>query len=69
MRTTIRIDGEFHYDEQHVQRVTRTQWREALLLNLDRIVIKGCKRQLVATSIGCGVMEVTLKPCTLPEPA
>lgn len=61
MKHRLRIDAEFHYNDKHTQRVTRAQWRDALLSNQDRIIIRGYVRTLQAFDIGCGVMELRLK--------
>lgn len=62
MNTRVKIDGDFHYHEDWTQRVTRAQWRHVLLLKQDTIIVKGIVRQLVAKDIGCGVMEISLRP-------
>jgi len=44
------------------QRVSVRVWRDALLNEQDTIVAQGRVRKLVAEKIGCGVVEVKLKP-------
>lgn len=49
-------------DEQlAVQRLRSREWREVLLDGKDKIIRKGCVRQLVATPIFHGVVEVRIK--------
>lgn len=42
------------------QRMTTAEWRSILLADGDRIVVNGCLEQLVARSLGYGVVEVQI---------
>lgn len=55
-------DNRFWFREDHFQRITGKEWKEALLDYRDRIIIKGNIRQLLAENLGYGVVEVSLKP-------
>lgn len=50
-------------DEKYArQRMTSSEWKQHLLLENDRIVVRGRCRQLKAKSLGCGVVEIRLIP-------
>lgn len=42
----------------HKQRMTCSQWREILLAEQDKIIVRGRVRTLVAKNLGAGVVEV-----------
>lgn len=48
--------------EDYTQRMTEEQWKEILLARADKIVAKGRCRDLMAISLGYGVVEVFKKP-------
>lgn len=48
--------------EVYKQRMTNSAWRQVLLNEGDRIIVKGIIRQLVAKSLGSGVVEVSKAP-------
>ena len=52
----------FWHSESHTQRIEAKYWREALLDNRDKIIVKGRIRQLLAKNLGYGVVEVCLEP-------
>ena len=54
-------DGHWIF-EDYRQRMTTKQWKELLLAEEDKIIVKGILRQLVAKSLGCGVVEIYKKP-------
>lgn len=43
-------------------RCTRSEWKEALLNEWDKIIVKGNCRRLIAKSLGAGVYEISLSP-------
>ena len=56
-----RVFWDFREDLAY-QRMTTAEWRAALLAELDRPIIRGHVRQLVAKRIGPGVVELRLAP-------
>ena len=52
----------FWHRENFFQRVENKVWKQALLNEDDRIIVRGKVRQLVAKNLGYGVVEVSLKP-------
>ncbi len=44
------------------QRMTTTEWRQILLEEKDTIIVRGRVRQLVAKSLGAGVVEIRMEP-------
>ena len=55
-------ENRFWHSEEHTQRIATKDWREALLDNRDKIIVKGHIRQLLAKNLGYGVVEVSLQP-------
>ena len=49
-------------EEHAYQRVTTKEWREMLLNEADRPIIRGHVRQVVARPLGGGVLELRLVP-------
>lgn len=45
-------------DEDYTQRMTTKDWKKILLEEKDRLIFRGYMRQLVAKSIGYGLVEV-----------
>jgi len=44
------------------QRMPVSTWKKILLDNNDRIIVKGCLRQLIAKKMGYGIVEVYKAP-------
>ena len=45
--------------EDYKERITTEQWKQILLNNDDRIMVKGQARQIQAKKLGYGVVEVS----------
>jgi len=58
---TLDISG-FVSREDYTFRCTARVWKEVLLSNKDKIIVKGCVRQLTAKNMGVGVYEVSMLP-------
>lgn len=58
---TILRNGHWIF-EDYKQRMTIGEWREILLAESDRIIVKGRLRQLKGKSLGAGVVEVYKEP-------
>lgn len=54
-------DG-FWRTKGYTQRMTSKEWKDILLEEKDTIIIAGELRQIVAKSLGSGVVEISLKP-------
>jgi len=52
---------QFWKDDSYRQRITREEWKEALLQERDRIIVRGNIRQLKAKNLGCGVYEISME--------
>lgn len=53
----------WHIAEPHAyQRVTTAEWREMLLADQDRPIIRGHLRRIVGKVLGAGVVELRLQP-------
>jgi hypothetical protein len=52
-----------HYAiESYTQRMPTEHWRKILLADRDHVIYHGRMRQLLARSLGAGVVEVFKKP-------
>ena len=58
----VPIDNEFWRTPGYKQRMKSKEWAEILLANEDKGIIKGRIRTFVATKLGYGVVEISLKP-------
>ena len=45
--------------EDYKERITTEQWKQILLNNDDKIIVKGQARQIQAKNLGYGVVEVS----------
>lgn len=59
---TVEFRDGFWRNTGYTQRMTSKEWKEILLEEKDSIIIAGNLRQLVAKSLGSGVVEISLKP-------
>ena len=58
----VNIDGFFTLADNYRTRATKEQWKKMLLNERDRIIVRGHIRQIIAKSLGAGVVELTLRP-------
>ena len=58
----MKLDNAHWRNEHHEQRMTREQWREILLEEQDKIIVKGCLRTFKARHLGAGVYAVSKEP-------
>jgi hypothetical protein len=52
----------FYFNDMHTVRISSKEWKQILLNEHDKIIVRGCCRRLKSRSLGSGVVEVYLKP-------
>jgi hypothetical protein len=62
IKMSLNIDVFYAFGDLGKTRCTRAEWKEALLKEWDKVIIKGHCRRLIAKHIGAGVYEISLSP-------